>query len=71
MVLKGFVLDEHGEEEVLREALQTVRAQGFRMQRAADINDQSAVLQYAADVLRELRTSLLSPKNYYHLCTNS
>ncbi|CAI5710611.1 unnamed protein product [Peronospora destructor] len=67
MVLKGSDPDEQGEEEVLREALQTVRDQGFRMQRAANANDQSAVLKYAAEVLRELRTSLLSPKNYYHL----
>ncbi|RMX63362.1 hypothetical protein DD238_008045 [Peronospora effusa] len=56
-----------GEAEVLREALQTVRDQGFRMQRAIDAKDQSAVLKYAAEMLRELRTSLLSPKNYYHL----
>ncbi|KAG4225379.1 Vacuolar protein sorting-associated protein [Phytophthora cactorum] len=67
MVLGGFVLDEQGEEDLLREALQTVRDQGFRMQRAADAGDQPAVLKHAAEVLRELRTSLLSPKNYYQL----
>ncbi|EEY60193.1 vacuolar protein sorting-associated protein 35, putative [Phytophthora infestans T30-4] len=67
MVLGGFVLDEQGEEDLLREALQTVRDQGFRMQRAADANDQPAVLKHAAEVLRELRTSLLSPKSYYQL----
>ncbi|ETM98383.1 hypothetical protein PPTG_19603, partial [Phytophthora nicotianae INRA-310] len=37
------------------------------MQRAADAGDQPAVLKHAAEVLRELRTSLLSPKNYYQL----
>lgn len=68
MTLGGFVLDEQGEEDLLREALQTVRDQGFRMQRAADAGDQPAVLKHAAEVLRELRTSLLSPKNYYQLC---
>ncbi|KAL3662715.1 hypothetical protein V7S43_012121 [Phytophthora oleae] len=67
MALGGFVLDEQGEEDLLREALQTVRDQGFRMQRAADAGDQPAVLKHAAEVLRELRTSLLSPKNYYQL----
>eukprot|EP00644_Phytophthora_capsici_P012226 jgi/Phyca11/529094/estExt2_fgenesh1_pm.C_PHYCAscaffold_380037 len=67
MALGGFVLDEQGEEDLLREALQTVRDQGFRMQRAADASDQPAVLKHAAEVLRELRTSLLSPKNYYQL----
>ncbi|ETL45260.1 hypothetical protein, variant 1 [Phytophthora nicotianae] len=68
MVLGGFVLDAQGEEDLLHEALQTVRDQGFRMQRAADAGDQPAVLKHAAEVLRELRTSLLSPKNYYQLC---
>ncbi|EGZ11922.1 hypothetical protein PHYSODRAFT_547810 [Phytophthora sojae] len=67
MARGGFVLDEQGEEDLLREALQTVRDQGFRMQRAADAGDQPAVLKHAAEVLRELRTSLLSPKNYYQL----
>ncbi|CAH0479011.1 unnamed protein product [Peronospora belbahrii] len=67
MVLGGFVLDEQSEEEVLREAIQTVCDQGFRMQHAVDVNEQSDVLNYAAEVLRELRTSLLSPKNYYQL----
>ncbi|KAL4156656.1 hypothetical protein PRNP1_005685 [Phytophthora ramorum] len=67
MALGGFVLDEQGEEDLLREALQTVRDQGFRMQRAVDTGDQPAVLKHAAEVLRELRTSLLSPKNYYQL----
>ncbi|KAE8876204.1 Vacuolar protein sorting-associated protein [Phytophthora fragariae] len=67
MALGGFVLDEQGEEDLLREALQTVRDQGFRMQRAADAGDQPAVLKHAAEVLRELRTSLLTPKKYYQL----
>ncbi|KAJ8574588.1 hypothetical protein ON010_g4623 [Phytophthora cinnamomi] len=48
MALGGFVLDEQGEEDLLREALQTVRDQGFRMQRAADAGDQPAVLKHAA-----------------------
>ncbi|KAK1931861.1 Vacuolar protein sorting-associated protein 35B [Phytophthora citrophthora] len=56
-----------GEEDLLREALQTARDQGFRMKRAADAGDQPAVLKHAAEVLRELRTSLLSPKKYYQL----
>ncbi|KAF4320167.1 hypothetical protein BBO99_00005896 [Phytophthora kernoviae] len=67
MASNDFVLDEQGEQDLLREALQTVRDQGFRMQRAIDSADQPAVLKRAAEVLRELRTSLLSPKNYYQL----
>ncbi|KAG7397409.1 Vacuolar protein sorting-associated protein 35 [Phytophthora boehmeriae] len=60
MTGSGFVLDEQGEQDLLREALQTVRDQGFRMQRAIDCADQPAVLNHAAEVLRELRTSLLA-----------
>ncbi|KAI9915220.1 hypothetical protein PsorP6_007307 [Peronosclerospora sorghi] len=69
MGLTGRGLDAQDERNLLEEALATVRDQGFRMQRAIDAHDESAVLNHAAEMLRELRTSLLSPKNYYHLCT--
>lgn len=65
---RGFVLDEQGEADLLQEALRNVRDQAFRMKRAVDAGELHAVLKHAADVLRELRTSLLSPKNYYQLC---
>lgn len=65
----AFVLDEQGEADLLQEALRNVRDQAFRMKRAADAGELHAVLRHAGELLRELRTSLLSPKNYYQLCT--
>uniref|UniRef100_M4BVP8 Vacuolar protein sorting-associated protein 35 n=1 Tax=Hyaloperonospora arabidopsidis (strain Emoy2) TaxID=559515 RepID=M4BVP8_HYAAE len=67
MAIHPFVLDEQGEQDVLYEALQTVRDQGVQMQRALEVQDQATGIKFAAEVLRELRTSLLCPKNYYQL----
>lgn len=64
----AFVLDEQGEADLLQEALRTVRDQAFHMKRAMDAGELSGALQHAGELLRELRTSLLSPKNYYQLC---
>lgn len=64
-----FVLDEQGQAELLAEALRNARDQAFRMKRSMDTGELGGVLKHAAEVLRELRTSLLSPKNYYQLCT--
>lgn len=65
---KPFVLDAQGEEDLLKEALRNTRDQAFRMKRSMDTGELNGVLKHAAEVLRELRTSLLSPKNYYQLC---
>ncbi|KAH8064707.1 hypothetical protein JL722_1587 [Aureococcus anophagefferens] len=37
------------------------------MKRAMDASDLKGALQHASDMLRELRTSLLTPRNYYEL----
>ncbi|KAF0696272.1 Aste57867_12970 [Aphanomyces stellatus] len=59
------------QEALLSEATTSVRQSAFYMKRAMDSGvseaDIAAVLKHAADFLRELRTSLLSPKNYYEL----
>lgn len=65
--MHAFVLDDQGQRDLLQEALRHVQEHGFRMKRAIDAQELSNVLKHAADVLRELRTSLLSPKNYYQL----
>lgn len=66
---KTFVLDAQGQEDLLKEALRNTRDQAFRMKRSMDTGELNGVLKHAAELLRELRTSLLSPKNYYQLCT--
>ena len=65
----AFVLDDQGQQDLLKEALANARDHAFRMKRAMDAGELSNVLKHAAEVLRELRTSLLSPKTYYQLCT--
>ena len=51
----------------LNEASRKVKEQAFFMKRAMDADDLKATLNHASDMLRELRTSLLTPKNYYEL----
>ena len=53
--------------QYLQEATKKVKEQGFYMKRAMDANDLTGALQHASDMLRELRTSLLTPRNYYEL----
>lgn len=59
-----------GDEEqnrLLEDAIKKVKDQGFYMKRAIDQEDLKLALNHATEMLRELRTSLLSPKNYYEL----
>ncbi|KAJ1448596.1 vacuolar protein sorting-associated protein 35 [Pelagophyceae sp. CCMP2097] len=51
----------------LAEASKKVKEQGFYMKRAMDSGDVKQALNSASDLLRELRTSLLTPRNYYEL----
>ena len=53
--------------QYLAEATKKVKEQGFYMKRAMDASDLKGAFQHASDMLRELRTSLLTPRNYYEL----
>lgn len=55
------------QEKLLAEALQNVRQHAFSMKRVLDQQSVMEGLKHAANMLGELRTSLLSPKNYYEL----
>jgi vacuolar protein sorting-associated protein 35 len=66
--LRNFMVDDQGQADLLKEALSNARNQAFLMKRYMDQGELSGVLKHAAELLRELRTSLLSPKNYYQLC---
>jgi vacuolar protein sorting-associated protein 35 len=55
------------QEKLLAEALVTVRQHAFSMKRVLDQQSIMEGLKHAANMLSELRTSLLSPKNYYEL----
>ena len=58
------------QEKLLADALQNVRQHAFAMKRVLDQQSVMEGLKHAANMLGELRTSLLSPKNYYELRTN-
>ncbi len=54
--------------KVLSEALNVVKVQLVQMKRCLDADQVMDALKSAATMLSELRTSTLSPKNYYELC---
>jgi vacuolar protein sorting-associated protein 35 len=56
------------EQEKLRDtAMKQVRDHGFQMKTSLDNNQLMDALKHASTMLLELRTSLLSPRNYYEL----
>lgn len=56
------------QERLLEEAKSVVQAQALQMKRCLDKNKFMESLKHASNMLNELRTSILSPKNYYELC---
>jgi vacuolar protein sorting-associated protein 35 len=52
---------------ILEDAIKVVREQAFYMKRAIDEDSLKLALDHATEMLRELRTNLLTPKNYYEL----
>ena len=44
-----------------------MRDQAFHMKRAADADNLKLTIDHAIEMLRELRTNVLTPKNYYEL----
>lgn len=52
---------------LLDEASAVVKEQSFYMKRAIDNDNLREALKHASNLICELRTSLLSPKNYYQL----
>ncbi|KAL3108030.1 hypothetical protein niasHT_018192 [Heterodera trifolii] len=59
--------DSEGQEALLDSALKVVKNESFEMKRALDRNELMEGLKHAAQMLCELRTSLLTPKFYYRL----
>jgi vacuolar protein sorting-associated protein 35 len=60
-------INEDDQDKYLEEATQTVKQQAFYMKRAIDQSDLKQALKCSSEMLRELRTSLMTPKNYYEL----
>jgi vacuolar protein sorting-associated protein 35 len=59
--------DDVENDHFLEDALKSVKKQAWHMKRAMDLDNLKDVLQHAADMLYELRTSRLTPRNYYRL----
>jgi vacuolar protein sorting-associated protein 35 len=62
------VSHEEKQKSLLSEAKNVVNAEAYRMRRALDKNQLEEALKHSAKMLNQLRTSDLSPKNYYDLC---
>jgi vacuolar protein sorting-associated protein 35 len=59
--------DEHAQSRWLEAAKKIVKEQAFYMKRAMDGDKLDLALDHAMEMLRELKTNLLSPKSYYEL----
>jgi len=55
------------QERLLDEATAVVKEQAFYLKRAIDSDNTRDALKHSSNMICELRTSLLSPKNYYEL----
>ncbi|XP_039269213.1 vacuolar protein sorting-associated protein 35-like [Styela clava] len=55
------------QERLLDNAIQIVKAESFQMKRELDKNHLMDGFKHASTMLKELRTSAMSPKNYYEL----
>lgn len=59
---------EEDQDKFLDEATTVVKNQAFYMKKALDNNSLREALKHSSTMLCELKTSLLSPRNYFNLC---
>lgn len=59
--------DEGEQQRFLADASKVVHDQAFYMKRAIDSDNLKLALDHATEMLREMRTNLLTPKYYYEL----
>ena len=60
-------MDDSEQRRLLEEATAVVKEQSFYMKQSIDREQLREALKHASNLICELRTSLLSPKNYYDL----
>lgn len=63
------MLSEEDQERYLDRGLKKIKAQSFHIHTAIEKNNLRQCLKETYSMLSELRTSALTPKNYYHLFT--
>ena len=61
------------QEKFLEEAMRIVKQEAFQMKRCIDKDRHLDAIRHASTMLLELRTGMLTPKNYYELymCVSS
>lgn len=59
---------EEDQDRFLDEHQNVVRNQAFYMKKALDQNSLREALKHSSAMLCELKTSLLTPRNYFQLC---
>ena len=59
---------EEDQEKILDDHIQVVREQAFHMKKSLDQNNLRDALKFSSTMLGELKTSKLSPRNYFNLC---
>lgn len=59
---------EEDQDRFLDEHQNVVRNQAFYMKKALDSNSLREALKHSSAMLCELKTSLLTPRNYFQLC---
>ena len=65
------LISEEDQERYLDRGLKKIKAQSFHIHTAIEKNNLRQCLKESYSMLSELRTSYLTPKNYYHLFTNA
>jgi vacuolar protein sorting-associated protein 35 len=58
---------EEDQEKILDDHIQVVREQAFHMKKSLDQNNLRDALKFSSTMLGELKTSKLSPRNYFNL----
>ena len=61
------VVNDADQRKIVDEALRRVRDLSFNMKREMDADHLKPALDHAMEMLRELRSNILTPKNYYEL----
>lgn len=59
---------EEDQDRILDDHIQVVREQAFHMKKSLDQNNLRDALKFSSTMLGEMKTSRLSPRNYFNLC---
>ena len=60
--------DESNQENILEAHIDVVRQQAFHMKKSLDSGNLREALKFSSTMLAEMKTSKLTPRNYFNLC---